>query len=774
MLTKHFSARNFSASRTLVFVLSLLGLMLFASSCSLIKTADYYVASGKRYENKGQLREAAIQYMNAIKLNPNHARAHHELGRLAMRMGDIRSAEPELSQAVDLDPNNLEARTDYGMVLIQVGKIDDSERQARAVLARAPDDAEAHIIMALVNGAHDDSHAALAEAQAAVKAKPSEAKPYITLAGAHVQLREFAEAEKVLIDFQKTNPKVVETYIALGELYEIEKKFDQAEATFVQGINADKTNAQPRVRLLNQYVLLHQWDKAKQVAMQAKADNPNDPLSYRMMGDFLLWTGDMKGCLQEYDKAVKEHPYDYRMARAYVQLLLFGDRVDDADKLNQKLIKQFGADPMSLIARGQILVRQGKPGDAIATLKAALRVASNNYLAHLYLGIALQQTDDPIGSEREIREAQRLRPENPGTQFMLAELGRSTRNADLMFNSAENLLSAFPRSASAYVLRGTAALAWKQNSGGEADFKKAIEVDPKSPVGYAALGQLRLEQGKNADAEKLLRQALTVDPNYSYALRQLALLLAKTGRFGEAVSMLSERLAKFPNNANTQAILGEIQFMAKQYAAAQQSLSKAVQLNPELDSAWQVLGQTQAAQGNMDGTIASYERWGIASPINALPYVLLGEVHEMRHDWSLAEKAYRKALDRDPNNPVAANNLANGMLERTGDPQAALSLALIAMKADPTSTTIADTVGLAYLRQAKFQQASEVLENALRTDDRNASLHFHLSRALREVGQIKEAAAHLEIARKLDPEMVATNEERDKVHEYFVNQNKRQ
>jgi tetratricopeptide (TPR) repeat protein len=176
----------------------------------------------------------------------------------------------------------------------------------------------------------------------------------------------------------------------------------------------------------------------------------------------------------------------------------------------------------------------------------------------------------------------------------------------------------------------------------------------------------------------------------------------------------------------------------------------------------------------LEDTIATYDRWGIVSPINALPYILLGEVHEMRHDWSLAEKAYRKALDRDPENPIAANNLANGMLERNGDPQAALSLALLATKANPNSTVIADTVGLAYIRQAKYQQASEVLSNALRSDERNASLHFHLSQALREVGQLKEAAAHLEIARKLDPELVASNEERDKVHEYFVNQNKRQ
>jgi len=744
------------------------------SSCSWIKTEGYYVASGKRYAKKGQLREAAIQYLNAIKQNPQSARAHHELGLTAVRMGDIHSGELELQQAAQLDPNNPQARVDYGNVLITVGKIDEAERQAQAVLAKAPDNADAHIIMSRVNGARDDAHRALVEAQAAVKAKPTEADAQIVLAGAHVKLREFGEAENVLKTAIQADPKNLQLLMALGDLYLVQQKFDASEATFRQAIAADKTNSQPRARLLNQYVVLHKWDKAKEVAQQAKADNPKDPLSYRMMGDFLLWTGDLNGALAEYGKAVKEHPYDYLMARAYVQLLIFGDRIDEADKLNKQVMKLFGSDPMSLIARGQILLRQGNPADAASALKSALRVAQNNYLAHLNLGIALQQLNDPVGSERELREAARLRPGTPGTQFMLAELGRSSHNVELLFNTAENLLQAYPRSASAYVLRGTAALAWKQSSAGEADFKKAIEVDPKSPVGYAALGQLRVEQGKMTEAEKLLRQSLQVDPNYAYALRQLSSLLNHTGRSAEAITLISERLNQAPNNANYQTILGELQFEAKQYPAAEASFEKAIKINPELDSAWQLLGQAQAAQGNLDGTISTFQRWANASLLNATPYVLLGQVHESRQDWTLAEKAYRKALERDPTNPIAANNLANGLLERSGDPQAALSLALTALKSDPQSTIIADTVGLAYMRQGKTDQAIDTFNDALRNDERNASLHYHLSKALADSGDLRQAAVQLEMARKLDPQLVASNEEREKVQAYFQNQQKKQ
>ena len=250
--------------------------------------------------------------------------------------------------------------------------------------------------------------------------------------------------------------------------------------------------------------------------------------------------------------------------------------MDEAEKLNLQVMKQYGSDPMSLIARGQILIRRGNPSEAIPALKAVLRVAPNNYLAHLYLGMALQQINDAVGAERELREAARLRPDMPGTQFMLADVAQSSRNVDLLFNTAENLLQAYPNSASAYVMRGTASLAWKQNGGGEADFKKAIEVDPKSPVGYAALGQLRMEQKRNAESESLLRKSLEVDPGYSYAVRQLVILLTRTGRTAEATQMISERVAHEPGNSNWHVILGEIQLKEKQYPAAEASFRKAV------------------------------------------------------------------------------------------------------------------------------------------------------------------------------------------------------
>src|SRR3954464_14840528 len=110
--------------------LVLLSMVVLTTSCSLIKTSDYYIASAKRYSNKGQLREAAIQLLNAIKLNPHNARAHLELGRVANRLNDPHTALAELSQAAQLDPDNMDIKVEYGNALVATNKFDDAERQA--------------------------------------------------------------------------------------------------------------------------------------------------------------------------------------------------------------------------------------------------------------------------------------------------------------------------------------------------------------------------------------------------------------------------------------------------------------------------------------------------------------------------------------------------------------------------------------------------------------------------------------------------------------------
>jgi Flp pilus assembly protein TadD len=112
---------------------------------------------------------------------------------------------------------------------------------------------------------------------------------------------------------------------------------------------------------------------------------------------------------------------------------------------------------------------------------------------------------------------------------------------------------------------------------------------------------------------------------------------------------------------------------------------------------------------------------------------------------------YRQALDLNPENGIAANNLAFLMLEHHGDLQTALGLAVKARRAMPNSPIVLDTVGWAYYHNGDYWTASKVLTTAVSLNPNNASAQYHLGRSLQRLRDWTNARNHCERALELDP-----------------------
>src|SRR5690554_1351603 len=92
--------------------------------------------------------EAAIEFKNALQIDPNHAPAHFGLAKAYLAQRDVRKAYWELQETVRLDPDNVEARLALAQFLL-LGREDEYEQaveQADAVLELEPEKWEAHIV----------------------------------------------------------------------------------------------------------------------------------------------------------------------------------------------------------------------------------------------------------------------------------------------------------------------------------------------------------------------------------------------------------------------------------------------------------------------------------------------------------------------------------------------------------------------------------------------------------------------------------------------------
>ena len=83
---------------------------------------------------------------------------------------------------------------------------------------------------------------------------------------------------------------------------------------------------------------------------------------------------------------------------------------------------------------------------------------------------------------------------------------------------------------------------------------------------------------------------------------------------------------------------------------------------------------------------------------------------ERKIEDGLAE--FRAALKLDPNNPTALNDLGYYMLEAKQNPEEALGYIQRAVAARPADPNILDSLGWAYFKLSKYDQAEKYLVEA--------------------------------------------------------------
>src|ERR1700675_2122936 len=86
-----------------------------------------YLESGQRYFDKGQYREAAIQFENAIQVDPRFADAHYKLALTAVKLQQWPSAYQELSTTIQLQPDQYAAHLDLANLLILSRQFGDAK-----------------------------------------------------------------------------------------------------------------------------------------------------------------------------------------------------------------------------------------------------------------------------------------------------------------------------------------------------------------------------------------------------------------------------------------------------------------------------------------------------------------------------------------------------------------------------------------------------------------------------------------------------------------------
>ena len=203
-------------------------------------------------------------------------------------------------------------------------------------------------------------------------------------------------------------------------------------------------------------------------------------------------------------------------------------------------------------------------------------------------------------------------------------------------------------------------------------FREAIQADPRNSLGYALLAvALSYSEGSQREGVDAARRAVQEDPESAFNHAVLSSALRQLARDGED-AVLRDSLAAAdtavrlePDNDFAHTTRGHVQLLLRQWAAAEASALKALELDPDDSSAPEILSAALLNQGK-DGDLRHLVRSQLAqNPESPSAHSAAGW-NALRHgDHAAANRHFTEALRLSPMHEGARQGLVESYRARS-------------------------------------------------------------------------------------------------------------
>jgi tetratricopeptide (TPR) repeat protein len=281
------------------------------------------------------------------------------------------------------------------------------------------------------------------------------------------------------------------------------------------------------------------------------------------------------------------------------------------------------------------------------------------------------------------------------------------------------------------------------------------------------LGTIAEHDRELEEAARWYRVALEVDPTYLPTLLRLGDALLLLSDEDGARAMYDRALELDSGAAYTHAALGRLAVREHRDAEAARHFERALELDPQATSLHYAAAQAYRAAGDEAAMRRHLEQNGdgrvrFADPVaeevqrqvrGAGAELLLARMAMRDGAIDVAESRVRHAIELDPANPSAWNNLAV-VLEAQGKSEEAVAAYAEAARLDPSSVGRRFTLARLYRRMGRPDDAADELRKVLELAPDFAEGRTELARVLAGQGRLEEAV--LEVREALAADQRAT------------------
>ncbi|HXG83358.1 MAG TPA: tetratricopeptide repeat protein [Pyrinomonadaceae bacterium] len=757
----------------------LLGVGLTFMSCS-SQSKEKHLARGEEYLQKRKYTEAVMEFRAVADIDKNSAEAHWGLARAFENLGQFYETIGELQQVIDLKPENLEAKIKLGnyYLLTEPPQTFETEKILEDVFARDANFIEAHILKASLFAAQKKSEKEVLDVlNHAVALDPNRVETYMSLARYFMQTDNAADAERAINKGVSVNPNRALGYLEYGRFLGYAARGAEAEAQFRRAIEIEPKNIEAREAIAEFFFNSRELAKAEQSYKELVSIQENSPEARIQLADFYAAVNQDDEAVRVFNEILTDTPEyvraRYRLGEIYLERReteRVGEQVEELLKLNE-------ADAEALMLRARVRLQENQPDEAVKDLEDVLKKQPSQKNALFFMTqarLALGQIDQ---ARAFIGDLEKYHPNYLRTRLLKIQAGFASGEPETALRESNALLEAVERAqpsaetsavqledllARALTARGLANLELGKLAEARADLQQVQKRSPNSAAAAVNLAKVFAAENNLPEAARLYNDALAKDGKNFDALNGLVGVLTVQNQFAEAHAQIDKAIRENIGQKSASAALrylkSDVFTAEKNPAAAEGELKASIETDDQYLPAYSAYAALLIARSQIDEGVAQYKKIVEKKP-SAAVYTLLGMLEEARNNSAEVEKNYRKALEIEPDAPVAANNLAwfiaAGNSANQGNLDEALQLAQKTVNKHPNVAGYYDTLGWVYYKKQLYSPAIEHLKKAIALDESeavrtnkpvNPAYRMRLGTALASAGDKFSARRELEIS----------------------------
>lgn len=252
--------------------------------------------------------------------------------------------------------------------------------------------------------------------------------------------------------------------------------------------------------------------------------------------------------------------------------------------------------------------------------------------------------------------------------------------------------------------------------------RMGLYLDPNADVIALAVGQLLDNSNQHAAANAIYEGIPATSVMKPTAVVRVAQNLDATGDRTEALRRLNNVVAAQPDDLDAVSVLGDLLRYDEQYTKAAEAYTKALALT------------------------------GGTNPSDWRFYYVRGIAYERAKEWPKAEADFQEALKLNPDQPQVLNYLGYSWIDQDMNLEPALEMIEKAVAAQPQDGYIVDSLGWAFYKLNRIDEAVKTLEQAVLLRPNDAEINDHLGDAYWKAGRKLEAKFQWNVASSVDQE----------------------